>query len=256
MVEWVHFYSKKWYTFGICIRGAVLIYTMYLFGYYIWEIYNTARLNRKLSRRLQNSEIQLMMSQIQPHFIYNVLGSIRTLIKISPDDAYKMVYDFSNYLRGNIDAIGNKKTILFSEEIRHIKSYVNIEEVRFKDQLKVVFDIREENFYIPPLSVQALVENAIKHGIRKKMGGGCVWIRSYKKDGNYIVEVEDNGVGFDVNEKRKENSTGLKNIEFRLEKMSHGKCELYSECGVGTKVTLIFPQILGGGVEQSEDSDY
>lgn len=246
LVEWVHFYSKKWYTFGICIRGAVLIYTMYLFGYYIWENYNTARLNRKLSRRLQNSEIQLMMSQIQPHFIYNALGSIRTLIKISPDDAYKMVYDFSNYLRGNIDAIGNKKTILFSEEIRHIKSYVNIEEVRFKDQLKVVFDIREENFYIPPLSVQALVENAIKHGIRKKMGGGCVWIRSYKKDGNYIVEVEDNGVGFDVNEKRKENSTGLKNIEFRLEKMSHGKCELHSECGVGTKATLIFPQNLGG----------
>lgn len=189
-----------------------------------------------------------MMSQIQPHFIYNTLGAIRALIKISPDDAYKMVYDFSNYLRGNIDAIGNQKTILFSEEIRHVKSYVDIEEVRFKDQLKVVFDIQEENFYIPPLSVQAFVENAIKHGICKKTGGGCVWIRSYEREGNYIVEVEDNGVGFDVNEQRNENSTGLKNIEFRLEKMSHAKCELHSECGVGTKATLVFPKILGGGV--------
>lgn len=256
ILEWGHFYTKKWYTFGVSIRIAVFIYTLYLFGYYIWGIYNTARLNRKLSRELQNSEVQLMMSQIQPHFIYNTLGAIRALIKISPDDAYKMVYDFSNYLRGNIDAIGSKKTILFSEELRHVKSYVDIEEVRFKDQLKVVFDIREENFYIPPLSVQALVENAIKHGIRKKTGGGCVWIRSYEKDENYVVEVEDNGVGFDVTKKKNEKSTGLKNVAFRLEKMAKGKCELHSECGVGTKVTLLFPKILGGGYEQNEDSDY
>ena len=203
MVEWGHFYSKTWHTFGVCIRGTVLIYTVYLFGYYILEIYGTAQLNRKLSKQLQDSEIQLMMSQIQPHFIYNTLGSIRALIKISPDEAYKMVYDFSNYLRGNIDAIGNQQNILLSEELRHVKSYVNIEKVRFQNQLEVQFDIQEENFYIPPLSVQALVENAIKHGIRKKSGGGCVWIRSYKRGENYIVEVEDNGVGFDLKEKRK-----------------------------------------------------
>ncbi len=203
MVEWGHFYSKKWHTFGVCIRGTVLIYTVYLFGYYILEIYGTAQLNRKLSKQLQDSEIQLMMSQIQPHFIYNTLGSIRALIKISPDETYKMVYDFSNYLRGNIDAIGNQQNILLSEELRHVKSYVNIEKVRFQNQLEVQFDIQEENFYIPPLSVQALVENAIKHGIRKKSGGGCVWIRSYKRGENYIVEVEDNGVGFEGKEKKR-----------------------------------------------------
>ena len=82
-----------------------------------------------------------MISQIKPHFIYNTLGSIRTLIKISPEKAYDMVYDFSVYLRANIDSMGTREKILFSDELRHVKAYVNIEKVRFEDRLEVVFDI-------------------------------------------------------------------------------------------------------------------
>lgn len=196
--------------------------------------------NTKLLEQLHESRITLMMSQIQPHFIYNTLGTIRALIKTDPDKAYDMVYNFSTYLRANIDAIGNHTEILFSEELKHVAAYVEIEKVRFGERLQVIFDIEEDTFYIPPLCVQALVENAIKHGICQKPEGGCVWIRSYTEDNYHIVEVEDNGAGFEQQQKQEETSTGIKNIEFRLKEISNAGLSIESEIKIGTKATIKF----------------
>lgn len=253
LVEIVLFYIDRYQILGIYIRISFLIYTVYLVGVSIRKIYETFLRNVRLSEQLQKSKTALMISQIKPHFIYNTLGSIRTLIKISPEKAYDMVYDFSVYLRANIDSMGTREKILFSDELRHVKAYVNIEKVRFEDRLEVVFDIQEEGFYLPPLSVQALVENAIKHGICKKPEGGCVWIRSYETEEYYIAEVEDNGIGFDPenvksgksnsNSNSKNESVGLQNIEFRLREITGAEFEIISKEGQdGTKAIIKCPK--------------
>ena len=187
-----------------------------------------------------------MTSQIRPHFIYNTLNSIRALIRIDPDGAYKAVYDFSTYLRANLSAADQRETISFREELEHIRAYINIEKIRFEDRLKVEFDIKSDAFQVPPLSVQPLVENAIKHGVCKKIQGGTVWVRSYKENEGYVVQVEDDGAGFDpeaVERQEKEHlSMGLRNIRFRIGEISGGTMEIESRTGEGTKVTLHFPE--------------
>lgn len=186
--------------------------------------------------------LELMVRQVSPHFIYNTLGAIQAMIKVSPDTAYQMVGDFSTYLRANIDTINNDKEIKFSEELRHIKAYTSIEQMRFGERLEIIYDIREEEFCLPPLSVQILVENAVIHGIQSA-DGGCVWIRSYQDDRWYVVEVEDNGKGFDGKDSiGNSKSTGTKSAELRLRKLSNASLNIYSEKNVGTKAVVRIPK--------------
>lgn len=112
-----------------------------------------------------------MISQIKPHFIYNTLGSIEQLCEIDPKMAAEMTHNFAKYLRGNFGELGNTKPIRLSQEISHCKYYVSIEQVRFPD-MKITFDLKSEDFLIPALSIQPLIENAIKHGLMKRLEGG------------------------------------------------------------------------------------
>lgn len=158
--------------------------------------YNNAKDREEAKTKLHESQVELMMGQIQPHFMFNTLSSIRTLIKVEPETAYDMIYDFSNYLRANVDNMGKTEGISFEAEVEHIKTYVNIEKVRFGDRVNMEYDIQATNFLVPPLSIQPMVENAIKHGICKKTEGGTVQLKSYEDENNYVVEVNDDGVGF------------------------------------------------------------
>ena len=160
------------------------------------DSYNGAKDRSVAVAKLHESQVSLLMGQIQPHFIFNTLSSIRTLIKVDPDVAYEMIYDFSNYLRANVDNMTNLSGIDFAAELGHIHSYLSIERVRFGDRVNVKYDIQAKDFIVPPLSIQPLVENAIKHGICKKPEGGNIWIRSYPIEHYNVVEVQDNGVGF------------------------------------------------------------
>lgn len=199
----------------------------------------------RLYRHIRVKNAALMMRQVSPHFIYNTLGAIQAMIKVSPDTAYQMLGDFSTYLRANIDTISNYKKIKFSEELRYIKAYTSIEQMRFGERLKIIYDIREEEFRLPPISVQILVENAVVHGIQNTEGG-CVWIRSYQDDKFYVVEVEDDGKGFDRDTAtKKHTSTGLKNAEFRLRELSNASLSIHSEKGVGTKAIVRIPKKKG-----------
>ena len=250
--EMIRFYLDQYQLLEIYIRMTMLCYALsVLFGIGV-KIYHTEKENRMLARMLQESKSALMISQIQPHFIYNTLNSIRTLIRIEPDRAYDMVYDFAKYLRAHIDSLSNEKEVIFFRELEYIESYVNIEKVRFGERLRVEFDIQTTDFYLPSLSIQPLVENAIKHGICKRPEGGTVWIRSYEdkeQEGGYVVEVEDDGVGFDVeqwdNAKGVKKSAGINNIRFRVEAISNARLFIESEINKGTKATIIFPD--GGG---------
>lgn len=248
LMEVIMFYCKQYQLIGIYIRVALLAYTLCVCFESIRKIYRTMRENERLAEQLNESRAELMVSQIQPHFIYNTLSAIRTLIRVSPSQAYEMVYDFSNYLRANIDSINNQKIVPFSEELKHIQAYLNIEKVRFGKRLIVKQNIQTDDFYLPPLSVQPLVENAVKHGICKKPQGGVVTICTYETEDWYYVEVEDNGIGFQVeNEKKKGDkdsagSSGIENIRFRIAAISHGELEIVSEIKKGTKATIRFPK--------------
>lgn len=256
-IEMVRFYMEAYQLLGIYIRLTLLLYAGSMLVSSGIKMYKTVRENQKLSKMLQESKTDLMISQIQPHFIYNALNSIRTLIRFDPDQAYDMVYDFSKYLRAHIDSLSSEREIIFFRELEHIESYINIEKVRFGERLNVVYNIQTTDFYLPALSVQPLVENAIKHGICKKPEGGTVWIRSYEdeeNEGGYVVEVEDDGVGFDVKKWEasgdKKKSAGIRNITFRVQTISKARLMIESEINKGTKAIIKFPN--RGGVEHKQ----
>ena len=194
--EVILYHNMLWTEASIYFRIGVLAYTWIYMGFVLWRTFMVVQDRTLVTKRLQESQLELMMGQIQPHFIFNTLSSIRTLVMVDPTVAYDMIYDFSNYLRANVDNVTNLEGIPFASEVSHIKSYVNIEKVRFGERLDMHFDIHDDTFIVPPLSIQPLVENAIKHGIFKKPEGGSVWLRSYAEEKYNVVEVEDNGMGF------------------------------------------------------------
>ena len=156
---------------------------------------------QKLQRELYEAEVSLMVSQIRPHFVYNTLSSIAVLCKLDPDTAYEATICFSDYLRGNMDALKQKEPAPFSKELDHIKKYLYIEKLRFQDRLNIVYDIQTEDFLLPTLSVQPLVENAVKHGIGKKKEGGTVTIATREREHTIEILISDDGVGFDTENK-------------------------------------------------------
>ena len=195
-----------------------------------------------LNAKLTESRIATMISQIQPHFIYNTLGTIEQLCITEPKEASKLVRNFSLYLRGNFSELDNVKPIRFSQEMNHVKHYTDIEQVRFPD-MTIQYDLRSVEFLLPALSVQPLVENAIKHGLMGLEEGGIVTISAYETDDSYVVEVKDDGVGFDMNAGYDETKhVGIKNIRGRIEAMCGGTLTIESEIGKGTKATIRIPR--------------
>ena len=195
-----------------------------------------------LKAELTESRIATMISQIQPHFIYNTLGTIEQLCITEPKEASKLVRNFSLYLRGNFGELDNVKPIRFSQEMNHVKHYTDIEQVRFPD-MTIQYDLRSVEFLLPALSVQPLVENAIKHGLMGLEEGGVVTITAYETKEFYVVEVTDDGVGFDMNaEYDKTKHVGIKNIRGRIEAMCGGTLIIESEIGKGTKATIRIPR--------------
>jgi sensor histidine kinase YesM len=195
-----------------------------------------------LNAELSESRISTMMSQIRPHFIYNTLGSIEQLCDINPKKAGELVHDFAKYLRGNFGELDNPKPILMSQEMDHVHHYVSIENVRFPD-MTILFEMNSEDFHIPALTIQPIVENAIKHGLMKLSKGGTIHVHSYETDTDYCIAVVDDGVGFDTSVLIDERGhVGLRNIRERLKVMVNGKLEIESTVGVGTKVLVTIPK--------------
>lgn len=195
-----------------------------------------------LNAQLAQSRISTMMSQIRPHFIYNTLGSIEQLCDIDPQKAGELVHNFAKYLRGNFGELDNPKTILMSQEMEHVQYYVSIEKVRFPD-MTFSFEMDSVDFHIPALTIQPIVENAIKHGLMKLPKGGTIRVMSYETERHYCVLVEDNGVGFHTGELPEERKhIGIRNIRERLKAMVGGTLEIESTVGVGTKVLITIPK--------------
>ena len=194
---------------------------------------------------LTEMNTQIMLSQMQPHFLYNTLTTISSLCYIEGAVKAKEVVDrFSDYFRANLDSLGKEKYIRFDKELEHIENYLWLERVRFEDSLRVEYDIQTSDFSLPSLSVQPLVENAVKHGIRGKKGGGTVTVRTRETGTEYLVIVSDDGAGYEVGTVPADGRShvGIENIRNRLEILCGGSCEIQSAPGMGTTVTVHIPK--------------
>ena len=195
-----------------------------------------------IEAELKESRVSILLSQIKPHFIYNTLGTIERMCLKDPQKAFDLVRNFSLYLRGNFSELESVTPIRFSEELKHVEHYVNIEKVRFPD-MSIEYQVEATEFVLPALSVQPLVENAIKHGLMRLESGGTVQIRSYETPTHFCVEVKDDGVGFDpslpIDNKK---HVGLRNIRGRLKAMVNGELILTSSPDTGTTAVIMIPK--------------
>ena len=209
----------------------------------------------KREMELKEKQLALMMSQIRPHFLYNTLNTIYTLCKKDGEEAGKMILDLSGYLRINFENMDSIVPVPFKDELAHTRFYLSIEKRRFGDDISVVYDIATESFALPALSLQPLVENAVKHGIRKSKESGTVTIRTWEEQDGVHLMVEDDGEGFDTSTWEADADTntvnpeaiahrknvGLKNVRDRIRDMCGGRMEIQSTIGEGTKVILVIP---------------
>lgn len=238
----IHFYSRRLISQNIILLIGSVIFFAIQYVQAIDALIKTSRRAQeaqRLENELVHSNIALMLSQMQPHFIHNTLNAIGALCLTDPKAADKAIVQFSQYLRENIRSLESSEPITFNEELSHTKTYINIEKMRFDDILNVNFDINFIDFLIPTLTLQPIVENAIKHGVSKKPGGGTVTIKSEKVENTAVITVTDDGVGFDTNY-ISEQSIGIKNVQMRL-RFSGGKLEITSKTNVGTTVVLYVP---------------
>lgn len=189
-------------------------------------------------RKLTERRIATMMSQIRSHFIFNVLTTISGFCKYDAKKADDALIRFSRYLRRNIRIIEEEGLIDFQVELEQLEDYIALEQMRFQNMITFVKDIEETSFQIPPLTIQPLVENAIKHGLVEHDRSGTIWLHTARVEDTIIITVTDDGAGFLPEEIEKKDSVGIKNVRYRLENMVHGTLTIESIPDKGTTVTI------------------
>ena len=218
--------------------------------YYIWLHFQFVRAHENALAAEQR--IQIMMTQIQPHFLYNILATIRSLCLRSPETAARTIDKFSKYLRQNLDTLNQTDLIPFSQELEHVQIYTEIEMLMFP-YIHIHYDIGDDCFMLPTLTVQPLVENAIRHGVRaREVGQIDITVR--RIEGGHTIVIADNGLGFDpaAIDAAGGRHIGIRNVRERLKKQCGGTLVVESRQGEGTTVTVFIPE--AGQDEQGGDA--
>ena len=195
----------------------------------------------KQKEEIADQKVRLAVLQMRPHFIYNTMMSIYYLIEQDTPKAQQVTLDFTNYLRKNFTAIAKEGTIPFTEELEHTRAYLAVEQVRFKGKLFVEFDTPYTSFRLPPLTLQPIVENAVKHGVDPDLDPLYITVRTREDKQGAEMTVEDTGPGFGLNDNN-EPHIALNNIRERLEMMCSGTLEIIPRDVGGTVVTVFIPQ--------------
>lgn len=195
----------------------------------------------RLEREVLESRVAVSLSQIQPHFLYNILTGIQYLCSEDPVKAEQAVTDFTMFLRGNLDSLSRNTPILLSQEMEHVQHYLALAQLRYGNRLHVEWNLGPVNILVPALSVQPLVENAVRWGMRDS--GITVRITTKKTEKGHVITVEDNGKGFDPHAKQPPKGTGigLASIRTRVCDIYDGSLTIDSQPGKGTVTTLVFP---------------
>ncbi len=218
--------------------GAILIMFVFL------EIEQSKNLVRK-ERELSQSKIDIAMSQIRPHFLYNTLGTLSALCKKDPYLASEAMDNFAIYFRQNMESINRSMPIPFEDELAHIKNYIGLEKLRFGEDIQISYDIQTDEFQVPAISIQPMVENAILHGMMGRDGVCHIQLITRNvEDGAVEIIIKDDGVGFDTSKQKNDGKShiGISNVRKRIEMMMNGTLQVESIPEMGTKVTIRIPK--------------
>ena len=243
---------------GTAFRGSEALTVSMLLGWFLYQRDEEEETARKISET-EKMQMTLLQEQMRPHFIFNSLSAIKKLCAAESPLAAEGLDNFAGYLRKNLDALSTSQMILFEKELEHIEQYVALEKLNPSQSFEMVYDLAVIDFTVPALSIQPLVENAIRHGIRSRAGGGDRSDGSNGKDGGdgeamviltterfgeaVRVTVEDNGPGFSKSmtpEQREHAARGLDNVRLRLESQCGGSMETHSDES-GTRVVVLIP---------------
>lgn len=225
------------------------------------KIWNNTRIERKLEQNQQlllNARMDALTSQIQPHFLFNTLNAVSSLIRFDPDTARGVVLKLSNILRRLLRKQEN--FVPLRDELEFVDDYLDIEVARFgRDKLQIFKEIEEQSLeaFVPSMLLQPIVENSIRHGLSPRLHGGEIHIRTFQRDGRLVLEVEDNGIG--IPEKRLPevgvypeaagrgtHGIGISNVQERL-KVLYGqdfRLDIKSQPGVGTLIRIEIPELV------------
>lgn len=195
-------------------------------------------------RKIAESRVTNLITQIQPHFIFNTLNTIKSLCKTDATLARKTIDSYSIFLRGIIESAATERFVTIERELEITEHYIFVEKQRFGDILTFSTDLKEKDFFLPMLTIQPIVENAVKHGIRKKAGKGNITISTYADEDNNYIKISDDGIGFDINsyELTDGNHVGIQNVADRIYLMTKGSLDIESTPGVGTTVVITIPK--------------
>lgn len=185
------------------------------------------------------------ISQMPPHFLYHSLNDIQQLYDDEPQKGTKALQHFCGFLKQNMESLSDVTLIPFEKEMVHVREFLYLAKMRFGDRLNVYTEIKVDNFLLPSLALQSIVENAVQHGIMKKLGGGTVTIKTKKQGDTIVITVMDDGTGFDVREIRQDDEQehlGIIHVKQCIEIQCGGIFQIRSRKGMGTVVTMILPQ--------------
>ena len=191
-------------------------------------------------QQIAHQRASIMVLQMRPHFIYNTMMSIYYLCKQDPDLAQQVTLDFTTYLRKIFTAIASEELIPFSEELEHTRAYLAVEQAQFNDTLFIDYNTSYVDFRVPPLTLQPIVENAVKHGMDPDSEPLHIVIRTSRTDSGSEIVVENTGADFEPADDS-EPHIALNNIRQRLEMMCHGKMTITPREGGGTVVRVTIP---------------
>lgn len=191
-------------------------------------------------REIARQSASIMVLQMRPHFIHNTMMSIYYLCEQDPMEAQRVTLNFNTYLEKNLTALASDKTIPFSEELEHTRAYLNVEQALYDENLFVDYDTPHTHFRLPPLTLQPIVENAVKHALDPDSDPIRISIQTRRTDSGSEVIVSDNGPGFEPTDDNKPH-IALANIRQRLELMCGGSMTIMPREGGGTVVKLTIP---------------
>jgi two-component system LytT family sensor kinase len=236
------------FHYGISILNIFI--TLAVFMIFVFHEAERAKREQIQAQKLNDMQVELLKSQIQPHFLFNSLTAIQTLIAKDPGEAYEAVGDFADFMHGTMNALTSDKLISIEEEMRTTDGYLAMEKRRFGDGLIIETDIADRDFVLPALTIQPIAENAVRHGIRGKNAPGVLTIKTQKDTAGHmhVITVRDDGIGFDPETVCSDGGThvGIENVRRRVELMCGGTLEIMSSCGCGTTVKITIPVKRGG----------
>jgi anti-sigma regulatory factor (Ser/Thr protein kinase) len=255
---WARYPEVLPYIKGSSMGNLSLMVTFYAVIVFAFQTYfsrlryaEDEKRTAQLRSELVQAQLQALKMQIQPHFLFNTLNSISSLVLTNPPQAHQMIAQLGDFLRLTLD-YGQDQIVTLAEELRFLRSYLEIEQIRFSDRLKVNFDIEPEvlSVMVPHMVLQPIVENSIKHAVSHRKNGGFIEIKAGKLEGKLRLQIKDNGSGEEariMNSKKEEKDespgTGLVNVQNRLKHFydNNAGFEILNRENEGTTVTLVVP---------------